>query len=350
MTAQDWPARRLLPLAAPAAGLLLLLALPALLGAIDQGFLVGTATRILIYGIAATSLNFLLGYGGMVSLGHAAYLGIGAYVTGILSVNLFEDATLLGLGGSNLALVAWPASMLVAGIFALAIGALSLRTKGIYFIMITLAFAQMVYYLAVSLERYGGDDGFMMIDGRSRLPGLDLAGHVPFYFAVLALFLLAAWGFHRATGSRFGIVLQGCRENEPRMRALGCPTYRYKLAAFVIAGAVTGLAGALLANLAEYVSPDYMHWTQSGDLLVMVILGGVGTALGPLLGVAAFFLIEAFLPGLLHLAGLPDLAEHWRVLFGPFLVLVVLFSRGGILGGLRRLPDLLPSGRRDARG
>ncbi len=311
------------------------LLVPQLLAAIGQSFLIGSATRIVIHAIAAMSLNLILGYGGMVSFGHAAFFGVGAYVTGILSFHLFEGTAFLGLvEGTHSALVAWPASILVAALCALAIGALSLRTSGVYFIMITLAFAQMLYFLFVSLERYGGDDGFMMFDGRSRLPGLDLDNNASFYFVCLAILFACLAGFHLVVHSRFGAVLRGCRINEARMRALGCPTYRYKLAAFVLAGAVAGLAGALSANLTEFVSPDSLHWTRSGDLLVMVILGGMGTLFGPVVGAMVFLLLEEFLPILFREAGLPLLQEHWRVVFGPLLILIVLFARQGIYGTL----------------
>jgi branched-chain amino acid transport system permease protein len=313
----------------------LALSVPQILAAFDQSFLIGSATRIVIYAIAAMSLNFILGYGGMVSFGHAAFFGTGAYVTGILSFHLFEGTTVLGvIGGTNAALIAWTASVAVAALAALVIGALSLRTSGVYFIMITLAFAQMLYFLFVSMERYGGDDGFMMLDGRSRVPGLDLGDDTAFYYVCLAFLFAFIALFHRFVGSRFGRILQGCRINEARMRALGAATYRYKLAAFVIAGAVAGLAGALQANLTEFVSPDALHWTRSGDLLIIVILGGMGTLFGPVAGAAAFLLLEEFLPILFGGLGLDLLQQHWRVAFGPMLIAIVLFARRGIYGSI----------------
>src|SRR5690606_33395442 len=301
---------------------------PTLLNAIGQSFLIGSATRIVVYAIAAMSLNLILGYGGMVSFGQAAFFGIGAYVTGILSFHLFEGTEFLGLiAGTNSALVSWTASIIISALFALVIGALSLRTSGVYFIMITLAFAQMLFFLFVSLERYGGDDGFMMFDGRSRLPWLDLDRNATFFHVCLAILLACLAGMHLLVHSRFGRVLHGCRVNEARMRALGCPTYRYKLAAFVLAGAIAGLAGALQANLTEFVSPDTLHWTRSGDLLVIVILGGIGTLFGPVAGAAIFLLLEEFLPVLFRDLGLGLLQEHWRIVFGPLLILMVLFAR-----------------------
>ncbi|PCI02956.1 MAG: branched-chain amino acid ABC transporter permease [Hyphomicrobiales bacterium] len=312
----------------------ILFTMPLLLDAIGQSFLLGSATRILIYAIAAMSLNLILGYGGMVSFGHAAFFGVGAYVTGILSFHMFEDTTIFGLAGTNSAAIAWLASIAISALMALIIGALSLRTTGVYFIMITLAFAQMIYFLFVSLQRYGGDDGFMMFDGRSRIAGLELGDDISFYFVCLAALAIFAMGFKTLVNSRFGQVLKGCHENEPRMRALGCPTYRYKLVAFVIAGAGAGFAGALQANLTEFVSPDYVHWTRSGDLLIMVILGGIGTVLGPFFGAAAFLMLEEFLPIIFKGLGLPLLQEHWRVVFGPMLILIVLFAKKGLYASL----------------
>lgn len=314
-----------------------LLAVPQLLELADQSFLLGSATRILIYAIAAMSLNLILGYGGMVSFGHAAFFGVGAYVTGILSFHMFEDTTIFGLTGSNSAAVAWLASIAISALMALVIGALSLRTTGVYFIMITLAFAQMIYFLFVSLQRYGGDDGFMMFDGRSQIPSVDLSNDISFYFVCLAAFAIVALGFRTLVNSKFGQVLKGCQENEPRMRALGCPTYVYKLVAFVIAGAGAGFAGALQANLTEFVSPDYVHWTRSGDLLIMVIMGGIGTVLGPFFGAAAFLLLEEFLPVIFKAVGLTVLQEHWRIVFGPMLILIVLFAKKGLYPSLMDL-------------
>lgn len=322
------------PAALATLGLLAVVAtvFPHVVGALDLGYLTGTATRVLIYAMAAISLDLILGFGGMVSFGHAAYLGIGAYVVGILSFHGFEDSTLFGLPGTTEALVSWPAAVLVSALFALAIGALSLRTAGVYFIMITLAFAQMLYFLFVSLERYGGDDGLIMYAGRNGVPGLDLYDEATLYYITLAalvgFFLLC----RSVVQSRFGAVLQGCRQNERRMVALGVSPYRYKLVAFVIAGAGAGLAGALYANHTEFVSPAVMHWTRSGDIMIMVILGGMGTLVGPILGAIAFLLLEDYLPALFDLVGLGDWREHWRIVFGPMLILVVLFARRGIYG------------------
>ncbi len=318
-----------------AAGLVvvLLLALPLLAQASGLDYAVGVATRILIFGLAGLSLNLILGYGGMVSFGHAAFFGAGAYVVGILSHHATLGEPLitwpLEIGGTETALIAWPAAMLVSGLLALAIGAVSLRTGGLYFIMITLAFAQMIYFLFVSLETYGGDDGLSMWR-RSTAGPLDLADDRQFYYLVLALVALLLFLKGRLVESRFGMVLRGIRDNERRMRAIGFPTYRYKLTAFVIAGAVAGLAGALIANQTEFVSPSFLDWPRSGEILVIVILGGMGSLAGPLLGAMAFLLLEEVLSAW---------TEHWMIVLGPILILVVLFARQGLWGwiaGARR--------------
>jgi branched-chain amino acid transport system permease protein len=206
-----------------------------------------------------------MGYGGMVSFGHAAYLGIGGYAVGILAKE--------GVGSG---LVQWPVAIAVSALYALVVGALSLRTRGVYFIMITLAFAQMIYYVAIGLDRYGGDDG-LTIYRRSQFGGvIDLNNKTLFYYLCFALLLASIYLVARIVNSRFGLVIQGARSNDRRMRAIGFPTFRYKLVCFVIAGALCGLAGALLANQTNFISPALMHWTRSGDLIVMAVLGGLG--------------------------------------------------------------------------
>ena len=246
-----------------------------------SSFLVSLFTRIVILGMAAVSLNLIMGFGGMVSFGHAAYLGIGGYAVGILAKE-----------GITSGFVQWPVALLASGLFALGVGALSLRTRGVYFIMITLAFTQMVYYVAVGLDRYGGDDG-MTIYRRSQFGGLiNLSNRSVFYYLCLALLLATVYLVYRIVNSRFGLVIQGSRSNDRRMRAIGFPTYRYKLVCFVIAGALCGLAGALLANHTDFISPALMHWTRSGDLLVMSVLGGMGSVFGPVIGAAALLLLE----------------------------------------------------------
>ena len=307
------------------AALAIALLLPAVALGLDKPFFVTLASRMLIYGLAAASLDLILGFGGMVSFGHAAFFGVGGYTVGILFAHGFDGSAFLGLfpGGDN-ALIIWPLAMLVSGLLALVIGAVSLRTGGVYFIMITLAFAQMLYYFFVSLETYGGDDGLSMY-GRSRLPGLDLADDATFYYVCLALLLAFLWLGRRLVASRFGMVIAGVRENERRMVALGFPVYRYKLACFAIAGAVAGLAGALAANQTEFVSPGLMHWTKSGEIMVMVIMGGMGTLVGPVFGAAVFLLLEEVLS---------KWTEHWMIVLGPLLILIVLFAKRGLYGWL----------------
>jgi branched-chain amino acid transport system permease protein len=296
--------------------LLLLVLLPFAAEALGEGFYIGVASRILIFALAATSLNLILGFGGMVSFGHAAFVGIGAYTVGIL----MQSGVVSGWA-------AWPAAFVLGGVFACAIGLVSLRTQGVYFIMITLAFAQMLFYLMVSLKPYGGEDG-LALPQRSQLGlGIDLASDTQFYFVVLALCVLAFLALQRLLNARFGHVLQGIRENEVRMEALGYPVLRYKLVAFTLAGAVAGLAGALLANQGGFVSPALMQWSQSGMLMVMVILGGVGHLLGGLVGAAAFLILEEVLVGY---------TVHWQMGLGAVLLGVVLLAPNGLMSLLRR--------------
>ncbi len=293
-----------------AALLAMLVLLPLYVQATGNVFPLTLFTRIVILAIAATSLNLILGYGGMVSFGHAAYLGLGGYAVGILAYE-----------GWTSGFWQWPLALLVSALFALVVGALSLRTRGVYFIMITLAFAQMIYYVAVALDRYGMDDG-LTIYTRSQFGGLiNLSNRTTFYYVCLALLIATILLCWRLVNSRFGMVIQGARSNDRRMRAIGFPTFRYRLTCFVIAGTICGLAGALLANQADFVSPAMMHWTRSGDLIVMVVLGGMGSAFGPLIGAVALLVLEEALSGI---------TEYWQIILGPLLLLVVLFARGGI--------------------
>jgi branched-chain amino acid transport system permease protein len=316
--------RNVLPLAVLLAGAI---ALPWAAEALGQPATIGLATRILCLGIAAASLNLILGHGGMVSFGHALYYGLGAYTVGILWEHFRLGEPIFGVvPGSNELLVTLPIAMLVAGVAAAVIGALSLRTSGVQFIMITLAFAQMGFFLFVGLKAYGGDDG-LLVRRRNLVPGLDLRQPDQLYW--LCLGFLVAWLFlqWRIVGSRFGRVLEGIRQNERRMAAIGIATYRYKLAGFVIAGMGCGLAGALTANELRFVSPDLMAWQKSGEIMVMVILGGVGTLLGPVVGAAALVGMEYVLGGI---------TENWQFFLGPILLAVVLWAPGGIMGLLGR--------------
>ncbi len=307
---------------------IILAILPIAASALGQEYYISLFSRVLIYAIAAVSLDLLLGFSGMISLGHAAFVGIGAYVVGIFFYHSAEMEPLFihpfVVQGSENGLIVIPLAVLVSAIFALIIGTLSLRTKGMHFIMITLAFAQMIYYFFVSLEKYGGNDGLSLYS-RSTLPGLDLGNDLQFYYLCLVLLALFLFFATRLVNSRFGIVVRGGSNNERRINALGINSYFYKLVCFVIAGAGAGLAGALLANQTEYVSPGLMHWTLSGELMVMVLLGGLGTLFGPVLGAAVFLLLEEFLA---------MYTEHWMLYLGPFLIFVVIFAKRGLYGVL----------------
>ncbi|MSQ54223.1 MAG: branched-chain amino acid ABC transporter permease [Betaproteobacteria bacterium] len=298
----------------------LLALLPPVAGALQQPFYLDLVRKVMIFAIAAASLNLILGYGGLVSFGHAAYLGIGGYAVGIFAFY-----------GENSGWLQWGVAVGASALVALAIGAVSIRTSGIYFIMITLAFTQMLYFLGISLDVYGGDDG-MRIKSRSDFSGLiDLADPVSFYYLTLVLMLACIYLVYRLANSRFGMVLRATRSNEPRSRAIGFPPYLYRLTAFTIAGAMCGLAGALFANHTAYITPEFMHWTRSGEIMFMVILGGIATTAGPLLGALSLLVVETLLAGW---------TEHWQIILGPLLVLSVLFFRRGLAG-------LLPGARDD---
>jgi len=290
--------------------LLILLSLPWVANALDEGFYITVASRILIFALAATSLNLVLGFGGMVSFGHAAFMGIGAYAVGILM-----DA------GWTSAALSWPVAVLAAAVFAAIMGAISLRTQGVYFIMITLAFAQMLYYFMVSLKAYGGDDG-LSLTSRSTGWGWDISSDTGFYYLVLAVFVVVFLGLQRLLNSRLGHALQAIRDNETRMSALGFSVFRIKWVAFVLAGAIGGLSGALLANQNGFVSPSLMQWSQSGMLMIMVILGGVGRLYGGLVGAVVFLLLEEILVA--H-------TIHWTLALGALLLAVVLLVPNGVL-------------------
>ncbi|MBW3096413.1 branched-chain amino acid ABC transporter permease [Pseudohoeflea coraliihabitans] len=309
--------------------LVALIALPSVAQASGYNAVTSLATRVLIYGIAAASLNFVLGYGGMVSFGHAAFFGIGGYVVGILYQHFALEEPLLGLiPGTNQMLITLPAALLVSGILAAAIGALSLRTGGVQFIMITLALAQMLFFLFVSLKTYGGDDG-LIIRRTNELPGLNMRDKHTIYYVCLAVTVAFFALLYRLVHSRFAQILVGLRQSERRMAAIGLSPYRYKLVAFIISGMGCGLAGALMANFLRYASPDMLHWTKSGEFMVMVILGGVGTLFGPFIGAAVFIVLESLLA---------SWTEHWQLGLGLILLLVVLYTQGGVQAVFSRLP------------
>lgn len=319
-----------------AIGLLILAIFPLLAQIVGEPYYTTIASRVLIYAIAAVSLDLVLGFGGMVSFGHGAFFGIGGFAVGILTHHALEGSAVPFLPGdwtgTTLALIQFPIAIIAAGLAGLVIGALSLRTRGVYFIMITLAFAQMLYYMMISLPTYGGEDG-LSIWQRSDVPALDLYDDTTFYYVVAVILLALLFLCSRITNSRFGMVLQACRQNEQRLEALGVPTYRYKLAAFILSAMGAGLAGALIANHNEFVGPGMLHWTRSGELMIMVILGGMGTLVGPVFGAVTLLFIEEILA---------QYTEHWMIILGPILIFVVLFAKRGVYGwlvGRSRLDD-----------
>jgi branched-chain amino acid transport system permease protein len=305
---------------------LLLLAAPLVAWGLDEPFYVSLASRVAILALAGVGLNLALGYGGLVSFGHAAFFGLGGYAAGILAHHAFEGSAVvtwpLPIGGSDLAPVLWLAAIVLAALAASLIGAISLRTSGVYFIMITLAFAQMIFYLAISLPTYGGQDGLPLYL-QNRLPGVDLGDDLQFFLVCFALLLAALLASARIVGSRFGAALQCARQNERRLAAVGIAPYPIKLAAFVLSAMITGLAGALFVELNGFVSPTMLSWHQSGEIMIFVILGGVGRLFGPVAGAGLFVLLEAIIGGI---------TERWQLILGLILLGVVLFARGGLIG------------------
>lgn len=292
--------------------LLLLAAFPLVRMLPGGMFYLQMMMRMLIFAMAASSLDFILGFGGMPSFGHAAFVGLGAYMVGLsVHYGLFD-------GFLQFALV-----IVASASFALLMGAVSVRTRGLYFIMITLAFAQSLYFVGIALKQYGGDDGFSFRGHSVFTSWLDLANPLALYYFVLAIFAGSLFFLRRVVDSSFGMALRGIRMNERRMQTLGLPVFRYKIAAFVISGTICGIAGGLLANLTQFVSPDYLHWSRSGELLLMVIMGGAGSIFGPVLGAMLFLGLEEVLS---------SYTEHWQVIFGPILIVLVLFARNGLIG------------------
>lgn len=302
-------------------GLWVFLALfPLLAMAMGQTYWINIWTRILILGLVAMSLNLIMGYGGLVSLGHAAYFGVGGYAVALIAFHTSQGIPMLGWMGSNEALMVWPIAMLISGLLALGLGALCLRTRGVYFIMITLAFSQMLFFIVISLKFYGGDDGLAMA-GRNVLAGMPLTSPTILYYVCFVILLTAFVLLSRLTASPFGRALQAGKINERRARALGIPVHRVRLVAFVIAGVLAGLGGALWANQMRIASPDMLSWMRSGELIMMVILGGLGSHMGAIVGAAALVLLEAWLAGI---------TEHWMLILGLILILAVLFIRRGL--------------------
>lgn len=302
----------------------LLAVLPPVFYLTGNAFYLDLATRLVILAIAAVSLNLILGYGGLVSFGHAAYVGLGAYAVGIPAHHWLYGG-MEGLATTS-GLVQIPLAVAVSALFALLTGLICLRTKGVYFIMITMAFAQMIYYLIVSIEEYGADDG-LVIDMRSELPLLNLDNPLQLYALAFVSLAGAMALVHAIVNSRFGMVLQGAKGNEERMITLGFNVYAYRLVAYVISGAMAGYAGALLGNFTTFISPEMMDWTRSGELIFMVILGGAATIVGPVLGAISFIVLEEILS---------SWTIYWHLPFGLMLMAVVLFVKGGLMGFITR--------------
>ncbi len=285
-----------------------------------NAFYLDLATRLVILAIAAVSLNLILGYGGMASFGHAAFIGIGAYAVGIPAYhNTYGEFDLVASYNGMFQIFL---AVGITAVFALITGVICLRTKGVYFIMITMAFAQMVFFMFVSLEVYGGDDG-LVIDTRSEFPLINLDNPLHLYFLSFGSLVAAMLIVRTITRSQFGMVLQGSMGNDERLVSLGYNTFAYKLTAYVISGAMCGYAGALLGNFTTFISPEMMGWTRSGELMFMVILGGAGSTIGPVIGSALFVLVEELFS---------SYTVYWHLPFGIMLLAVVLFLRRGLLG------------------
>jgi len=299
-----------------------LFAVPLWAWIVNEPFIITLATRIAILAIAAVGLNIALGLGGMVSFGHALYLGIGGYVAGIAAYHAFNGTTVLGLSGTNQMLPIWGMAMVVSGLVAGIVGALSLRTSGIFFIMITLAFAQMGFFFTLSWPAYGGEDG-LPIFMRNQFPGLNTARPWELFLVAYGVLLVTLALFAMLRAARFGAALMAIRQNPDRAAAIGISPFGIKLVAFVLSGMITGLAGAMMADLTRFVSPAMMAWTMSGELIVIIILGGVGRLFGPVAGAAILVGFEVFFGGL---------TEHWKLWLGLVLLGVVLFARGGLIG------------------
>ena len=304
----------------------LLLAMPFAALAMNEPFYITLATRMAILALAAVGLNLALGLGGLVSFGHAAFFGIGGYAAGILSTHALNMQPLLTwpfeVASSDQMLIVWIVAVVVSGLVALAIGAISLRTSGVYFIMITLAFAQMIYYFAISWPAYGGEDG-LSIAIRGTFPGVNTAVPLSFFLICYGVLMVALLLFARVRDSRFGAALQAARQNETRLAAVGIGPFPVRLVAFVISAMIAALAGALYADLNRFASPSMLSWQMSGELIVLIILGGTGRLFGPVAGAMLFVLIESVLGGL---------TERWQLFLGLILLGVVLFARGGLIG------------------
>lgn len=306
--------------------LLGLLALPLWAMLSDAPFTITLATRAVILALAAVGLNILLGIGGLVSFGHAVFFGIGGYAMGIMAFHA-QTYTPLELGafsfeGSKFMPLIWAVAAVVSGFIAFLIGLLSLRTTGVYFIMITLAFGQMFFYFAISWASYGGEDG-LSIYVRNDFPGLNTLVPIQYFGICFVLLCCVLFLNARLQASPFGLALNAARQSATRVETMGLNPMRLRLLAFVISGAITGLAGALFADLNRFVSPSMFSWQLSGELIVLIIIGGVGRLMGPVIGACLFVALEHFLGGL---------TEFWHVYLGLILLGIVLFARGGVIG------------------
>lgn len=305
---------------------IVLMVIPLVANFAGEQFYVRLVMRIMVFAIMGVSLNLILGYGGLVSFGHAMFVGIAAYVVAILGDHAFQGTDLslgwFAIPGSLNALITWPLAILVSAAVAALFGFIVLRTSGLYFIMITLALAQMTYFIAVSLQDYGGADG-LQIMGEQYLGPISLDNRTSMYYIVLVALGLSILTCKRVVESGFGLVFRASSQNETRLLAVGAPVFRYRLVAFIISGALAGLAGVLLASSQSFVSPADLSWMRSGELIVMVVVGGMGTLLGPVLGAFFYLLAEYFLSGV---------TDYWQMFMGPLLIFIVLFARRGLMG------------------
>ena len=300
--------------------------IPAWAYIVDEPFTITLMTRAVIFALAAVGLNLILGIGGFVSFGHAAFFGLGGYIMGILAWHaqsytpLFEWPFVIE--GTKSMPIIWLLSMVLSAFLALMIGAVSLKTSGVYFIMITLAFAQMMYYFSISWSAYGGEDG-MSIYVRNDFPGLNTLEPIQFYFVCFLLLLISLWLVSSLIKSPFGLALNAARQSPQRVKAVGLDLHRLQLYALVVSGAITGLAGALFADLNRFVSPNMFSWQLSGEFIVFIIIGGVGRLFGPVIGALVFVGLEHFLGGI---------SDFWHIYLGIILLLIVLFSKSGVIG------------------
>ncbi|KPB01848.1 branched-chain amino acid ABC transporter permease [Ahrensia marina] len=296
----------------------------------DEPFLITLTTKAVILALAGVGLNLALGQGGLISLGHAAFFGLGGYAMGVLASHAQTFTPLMEapflIVGTNSMPVIWLVAIVASSLCAFVIGLLSLRTSGVYFIMVTLAFGQMLYYFSISWPAYGGEDG-LSIYVRNSFPGLNTLDPIQFFGICFAILMLVIYGVSRLTHSPFGLALNGARQNAQRVHTVGLNPFKLQLAAFTISGAITGLAGALFADLNRFVSPTMFSWQTSGEIMIFIILGGVARLYGPVVGAALFILLEHWLGGL---------SDFWHVYLGIILLCVVLFARGGLIGALAK--------------